>query len=124
MALKTTRLTVSIRFFPKLEGSPYYRKKRLPVWERSPRLTKGHEVKRRTAIPQPVTAYVVENGFGGGEWLTFSVGENPSKGMNYGYIQHKDSYVGQTTLIRRTDVLKLIRAQFGDYHAYDWPKSS
>lgn len=89
---------------------------------------KGHSVKRRTAVPQPVTAYVVENGFGGGEWLTFSVGEVPSKGMNYAYVQHKGSYVSQATLIRRNDVPKLIRTQLGDYHAYDkrydWPKSS
>ncbi|WP_225417480.1 hypothetical protein [Lentilactobacillus kosonis] len=68
-----------------------------------------------------MTAYVRDNPFGGGEWLTFQVGMIPEAGQNYVYVQHKGSFVKNATLIHRQAIPKNMRPVVGtEYFTYNY----
>lgn len=80
----------------------------------------GQPKKERVKVPQPVKAFVVQDAFGEGQWLTFSVGMIPEKGMNYVYVQHKGSYVSRARLVTKADMPKMMGSLIGDtYYPFD-----
>lgn len=83
-------------------------------------LQNGRHKQERVKTPQPVKAFVTDNAFGEGQWLTFRVGMIPKKGMNYAYVQHKGSYVSRARLLTASDLPKLMRSVIGKtYFPFD-----
>ncbi|MCL0329869.1 helix-turn-helix domain-containing protein [Apilactobacillus xinyiensis] len=91
--------------------------------------TNGKKVKQNIAFPQPITAQVTHSPFGDSEWLTFSVGEIPKRGMNYAYVEYKGSYVRRARLISRDEIPRMIRDCINDKYipykkSFDTKKSN